>query len=129
MRSIKFPKMFTTNGTNVWKSKEYLEATKQNTIITLHCERGELYGDPYFGLMLRHYLYEQNSYALADVIKDMIYTQLSLFIPQVKVKRSDIEIVQDKELGKLYCTFTGINQIDYQVNTYSLILYSEANEQ
>ena len=122
MRSIKFPNMFASNSTNVWKSKEYLEATKQNTILLLHCERGELFGDPYFGLMLKHYLFDQNGYRLRDAIIDIIYTQLAIFIPQVKVNRKDIYIVQDKEKGKLYCTFKGINQIDYQVNTYDLVL-------
>lgn len=125
MRSIKFPKMFNPNSTRVWKSNEYLDATKQNTILLLNTERGELFGDPYFGLMLKRYLFDQNNYVLRDAIIDMIYTQLAIFIPQVKVKREDIKIVQDKEKGKLYCTFSGINQIDYAHNTYNLVLFEE----
>lgn len=122
MRSIKFPKMFNTNSTNVWKSDEYLESTKQNTRLVLYSTRGELFGDPYFGLMLRQFMFDQNNYILRDQIIDMIYTQLALFIPQVKVKRQDITIVQDREKGKLYCNFYGINQIDYQPNTFNLLL-------
>ena len=122
MRSWKYPKMFNTNSTNVWKSTEYLSATKQNTILVLHSTRGELFGDPYFGLMLKKYLFDQNNYALRDAIIDMIYTQLAIFIPQVNVKRKDINIVQDREKGKLYCEFSGINQIDYQNNTFNLVL-------
>ena len=125
MRTIKFPKMFNTNNTRVWKSSEYLDATKQSTELLLHTTRGELFGDPYFGLMLKRYLFDQNSYILKDVIIDMIYTQLSLFIPQVKVKREDIEIIQDREKGKLYCTFSGVSQIDYTHNTYNLLLFDE----
>lgn len=125
MRSIKFPKMFSPNSTRVWKSSEHLNATKQNTILLLHTTRGELFGDPYFGLMLKRYLFDQNSYILKDAIIDMIYTQLAIFIPQVKVKRQDIEIIQDKERGKLYCNFSGVNQIDYTFNTYSLVLFDE----
>ena len=125
MRSIKFPKMFNTNSTNVWKSNEYLNATKQNTRLVLLSQRGELFGDPYFGLMFKQYIFEQNNYILRDKIIDMIYTQLALFIPQIKVKRDDIEIIQDKQKGKLYCTFSGINQIDYQLDTYNLLLYSD----
>ncbi len=125
MRSIKFPKMFNTNSTNVWKSNEYLNATKQNTRLVLLSQRGELFGDPYFGLMFKQYIFEQNNYILRDKIIDMIYTQLALFIPQIKVKRDDIEIIQDKQKGKLYCTFSGINQIDYQLNTFNLLLYSD----
>ena len=125
MRSIKFPKMFNPNSTRVWKSSEHLDATKQNTILLLHTNRGELFGDPYFGLMLKRYLFDQNSYVLRDAIIDMIYTQLAIFIPQVKVKRNDIEIIQDREKGKLYCRFSGINQIDYTHNTYNLVLFEE----
>lgn len=125
MRTIKFPKMFNTNNTRVWKSSEYLDATKQSTELLLHTTRGELFGDPYFGLMLKRYLFDQNSYILKDAIIDMIYTQLSLFIPQVKVKREDIEIIQDREKGKLYCAFSGVSQIDYTHNTYNLLLFDE----
>lgn len=91
----------------------------------LHSTRGELFGDPYFGLMLKNYLFDQNSYALRDAIIDMIYTQLAIFIPQVKVRREDIDIIQDREKGKLYCNFSGINQIDYQPNTFNLVLFDE----
>lgn len=127
MRSIKFPKMFNTNSTNVWKSQEYLEATKQNTITLLQCERGELFGDPYFGILLKHYLFEQNNLVLKDMIIDVIYTQLALFLPQVKIKRQDIDIIQDRERGKLYCKFRGINQIDYTTNMYSLVIFESSN--
>lgn len=127
MRSIKFPNMFSTNSTNVWKSKEHLAATKQNTIVMLQSERGEMFSDPYYGMMFKHLLYDQNGRVLKDTVIDMIYTQLSLFIPQVRVEREDIDIVQDRERGKLYCSFKGINQIDYQLNTYNLILYEDAD--
>jgi hypothetical protein len=93
----------------------------------LHCERGELLGDPYFGLMLKHDLYNQNSYVLRDAIIDTIYTQIALFIPQVRFNRNDIEIIQDKQKGKLICRCTGISQIDYTTNTYNLVLFDEAD--
>lgn len=127
MRSLKFPNMFNSNSTNVWKSSEQLSATKQNSILLLSTERGELFGDPYFGVLFKHYLFDQNSYLLKDVIIDIIYTQLAMFIPQVKVAREDITVVQNKEKGTLYCTFSGINQIDYQLNTYNLILYEDTD--
>jgi phage baseplate assembly protein W len=115
--------MFNTNSTRVWKASEYKEATKQNTKLLLHCERGELIGDPYFGLLLKHFMFDPNSYILRDQIIDMIYTQLAQFIPQVRVERKDISVFQDREKGKLYCEFSGVNQIDYTVNTYSLVLF------
>ena len=127
MRSIHFPHMFNTNSTRVWKSSEYLNATKQNTKLVLYSERGELIGDPYFGLMLRQFMFDQNNYILRDQIIDMIYTQLAIFIPQVHVERKDITIFQDREKAKLYCEFSGVNQIDYQLNTYQLVLF-DSNE-
>ena len=127
MRSIHFPHMFNTNSTRVWKSSEHLNATKQNIKLVLYSERGELIGDPYFGLMLRHFMFDQNNYILRDQIIDMIYTQLAIFIPQVHVERKDITIFQDREKAKLYCEFSGINQIDYQLKTYQLVLF-DSNE-
>ena len=127
MRSIHFPHMFNTNSTRVWKSSEHLKATKQNTKLVLYSERGELIGDPYFGLMLRHFMFDQNNYILRDQIIDMIYTQLAIFIPQVHVERKDITVCQDREKAKLYCEFSGVNQIDYQLNTYQLVLF-DSNE-
>ena len=127
MRSIKCPHMFNTNSTRVWKSSEYLNATKQNTKLVLYSERGELIGDPYFGLMLRQFMFDQNNYILRDQIIDMIYTQLAIFIPQVHVERKDITVFQDREKAKLYCEFSGVNQIDYQLNTYQLVLF-DSNE-
>ena len=127
MRSIHFPHMFNTNSTRVWKSSEHHNATKQNTKLVLYSERGELIGDPYFGLLLRHFMFDQNNYILRDQIIDMIYTQLAIFIPQVHVERKDITIFQDRAKAKLYCEFSGVNQIDYQLNTYQLVLF-DSNE-
>lgn len=123
MNSICFPKMFNTNNTKVYGPDQYLEATKQNASLVLHCEKGELFGDPYFGLLFKHYLFNQNNYILRDILIDMIYTQLVLFIPQIKIERKNIDIIQEQR-GKLICTFSGINQIDYQMNTYNLTLYN-----
>ena len=126
MNSICFPSMFNTNNTKVYGQKDYLAATKQNTSLLLHCERGELFGDPYFGLLFKHYLFNQNNYILKDILIDMIYTQIVLFIPQIKIERKDIDIIQEQR-GTLVCKFSCINQIDYQLNTYNLTLYSNSD--
>ena len=120
MKSIAFPKMFNTNSTNITKD---LDATKQNTLLLLHSEKGELFGDPYFGIRLKRYLYEQNNYILKDVIIDEIYTQLALFMPQLVVNRRDIKIEADR--AKLYCRFKATNQANFKTDTYSLVLYDE----
>lgn len=125
MRSFKFPKMFSTNSSNVWKADEHLAATKQNSKILLNISKGEVFGDPYFGVLLKQYLFDQNSYVLRDAVIDMIYTQLALFMPQVWVERADIEIFQDQNMGQLICRFKGISQIDYTSNTFELVLFKE----
>ena len=124
MRSLKFPKMFSTNHSEVWKETEYKEATGQNLKLTLASMRGELLGDPYFGMLIQ-YMFDQNSYILRDIIADMIYTQVAIFIPQLRVERKGITVIQDRRKGQLICQIRGVNQIDFQPNTYELILFSE----
>ena len=123
MRSIKFPNMFNSNSTNVWKSSEHKNATSQNINLLLHSEVGELLGDPYFGLLLKHYLFNQNSYVLRDQLIDMIYTKVAKFIPQVWIERKDISVFTDDKKAKLYCTFKATNQIDFTISTYQLVLF------
>lgn len=123
MKSLSFPKMFNTNSSNITTD---LEATKENTFLLLHSEKGELFGDPYFGIRFKRYLFDQNSYILKDVIIDEIYTQLALFLPQLLVRRNDIKIIQDPQnKGKLSCTFKAMNQLDFTTDMYSLVLYDE----
>jgi hypothetical protein len=127
MRSYKFPKMFKSNTSEIWSEADYGKATRQNALILLQSERGELICDPYFGILLKHYLFNQNSYILEDILIDSIYTQLAIFLPQIKVSRNNIRIVSDPLKGKLYCSFSGINQIDYTHNTFNLLLFDENN--
>lgn len=124
MKSIKFPKMFGTSHTEVWEESEYKKATEQNLKLNLLSARGELLGDPYFGMLLQQYMFDQNSYILRDILIDMIYTQVAIFIPQLKVERRDITIFQDRRRGHLLCQIYGINRIDYTPNTYELLLFN-----
>lgn len=128
MRPLKFPKMFSTNSTNVWKSSEYSKATGQNAVLLLNTERGEMLGDPYIGCKTKGLTFNQNNYVLDDALIDVIYTQLATFIPQLKIKRSDIQIIRNAELGKIYCKISGISQIDYTNNTYELVLFENSEE-
>ena len=120
MRSIKFPNMFNTNSTNVWKSSEYKEATAQNTELVLLSERRSLIGDPFWGGLIESLTFEQNSQMTSEILADVIYEQVSIFIPQLKIRREDIVI--RRESGKIYVDIHGINQIDYQNDLYTLIL-------
>jgi len=117
MNSIKFPKMFTSSGTNVVSG---LTATKQNAYLLLKSEKGTFVSDPYFGIRLRRYTFEQNSYVLRDILIDEIYTQLAQFMPQLIVRRKDITIVQRD--GKLYARFKAKNVIDFVTNMYEIVL-------
>lgn len=128
MRSYKFPKMFRPNSSRIWKEDEYDKATRQNVLILLQSERGELECDPYFGILLKHYMFNQNSYILKDMLIDTIYTQIAIFLPQVKVSRNSIEIFTDKKRGHLRCKFSGTNQIDYTHNTFNLLLFDETRQ-
>lgn len=127
MRSYKFPKMFKSNTSEIWRADEYTKATRQNALLLLQSERGELVCDPYFGILLKHYLFNQNSYILKDILIDTIYTQIAIFLPQIKVSRNSINIISDKLKGRLYCSFSGISQIDYTHNTYNLLLFEESD--
>ena len=128
MRSIKFPKMFNSNSSQIWREDEYGKATRQNAILLLQSERGELVCDPYFGILLKHYMFNQNSYILKDMLIDTIYTQIAIFLPQIKISRNSIDIVSDIQRGKLYCKFSGVNQIDYTHNTFNLLLFDESRQ-
>ena len=129
MRSYKFPKMFRPNSSNIWRADEHGKATRQNALLLLQSERGELECDPYFGILLKHYMFNQNSYILKDMLIDTLYTQIAIFLPQIRVSRNSIDIVSDRLKGKLYCSFSGTNQIDYTHNTFNLLLFDESRQQ
>jgi hypothetical protein len=119
--------MFKSNTSEIWSEQDYGKATRQNTLLLLQSERGELICDPYFGILLKHYLFNQNNYILKDVLIDTIYNQIAIFLPQVKVSRNSIKIITDKLKGRLYCSFSGVSQIDYTHNTFNLLLFDENN--
>ena len=129
MRSYKFPKMFNSNSSQIWRADEYNKITRQNALLLLQSERGEFECDPYFGILLKHYMFNQNSYILKDMLLDTIYTQIAIFLPQIKVTRNSIDLVTDTLKGRLYCSFSGTNQIDYTHNTFNLLLFDETRQQ
>jgi hypothetical protein len=128
MRSYKFPKMFESNTSQIWRTDEYNKATRLNAILLFQSERGELECDPYFGILLKHYMFNQNSYIIKDMLLDTLYTQIAIFLPQIKVTRNSIDIISDDLRGRLYCRFSGINQLDYTHNTFNLVLFDESRQ-
>lgn len=122
MKSIDFPKIFgTTTSSSIVVDKQ---ATKNNIKLLLGSEKTTLFGDPYFRIRLKYYMFEQNGRLIKDIIIDEIYTQIKTFIPQVNIKRNDIDIVQD-EKGKLTANIRITYVTDYTQENYSLVLLRE----
>lgn len=120
MNSIKFPKMFNTTSTQITKDRD---ASLQNMRLLFGSEKGELFGDPFFGIRLKRYVFDQNNFVLRDILIDEIYTQIMLFVPQITVNRNDIKIVQS---GKdITIRFKAINNLDFTTNMYDLVLFHE----
>ena len=119
MNSIRFPNMFSSGSTNVVKD---FDATLQNMELLLASEKGELFGDPFFGIRIKRYAYNQNNYILRDVLIDEIFTQLRTFIPQLTISRNDISITQKDH--KLFATIKAVRKSDFVTNTYNLELFN-----
>ena len=120
MRSIQFPKMFNNASTNLVLDKD---ATESNLKLLLMSEKNELLGDPYFGVNLRKYLFEQNNNIMDDMLIDDIYTAIALFMPQLVVKRTDIKLIHEDTL--LRCTISGVNQLSFEIDSYDIVLLRE----
>jgi hypothetical protein len=73
-------------------------------------------------------MFNQNSYILKDMLIDTIYTQIAIFLPQIKITRNSIDLVTDRINGRIYCRFSGTNQIDYTHNTFNLLLFDETRQ-
>lgn len=123
MKSIAFPKMFNSNSTRIIEDKD---ATERNLRSLLHSEKGEFLSDPFYGIRLKRYLFEQNTGILKDIIIDEIYTQIALFMPQIKVHRKDITIVQDRY--KLYATIKCINRVDFTTDMFNIVIFQEGEQ-
>ena len=123
MKSIAFPKMFNIGSTLIKKDEE---ASKECLYLLLSSEKGSLVEDPFFGIRLKKYTFNQNSFILRDIIIDEIYTQIKLFCPQITVERNDISINQDTK-GRLTAKIKATNKIDYTTNLYDLVLFNSEN--
>ena len=118
MRSISFPKMFATK-TKTGLVQDY-DATLQNLKMLLYSEKGELFGDPYFGTGLKRYLYDQNDKILIDLLVDELYVAIATFMPQIRIKRTDITIINDGT--SVVCEIKALNRVNFQTNLYTIPL-------
>lgn len=120
VKSIAFPNILKHNKT---QTVEDYDAILQNIKLVLGSEKGEFKFDPYFGIRLKRYMFEQNNFVLEDLLLDEIYEQLVTFVPQITLKRKDISF--QKERASLYVTIKCINRLDFTPNTYNLVLMED----
>ena len=118
MKSIQFPEMFTRTVTNT--VSDY-DATLQNLKMLLWSEKGELFGDPYFGTGIKRYLYDQNDVVLIDILIDDIYTAITLFMPQIRVDRKDIQLFRSNK-GQVTAKIKALNKADFSTDIYNIVL-------
>lgn len=118
MKAISFPKMLKNNSMNIVSDHA---ATLQNLKLVLGSEKGEFKFDPFFGVRLKRYFFEQNNSILRDILLDEIYEQLSIFMPQLIISRKDITLESDRNC--LYINIKARNQVDFQLNSYNLVLF------
>lgn len=119
MKSINYPRIFNTNKQKVNIVSDYY-ATLQNLKLLLYSDKGELFGDPYYGCNLKKFLYDQNDTVLKDIVIDDIYTAISIFMPQIRVERRDIILEADNVTVKV--TIKALNRVNFQTNLYNLVL-------
>ena len=118
MKSINFPEMFTRTSTNI---VEDYDATLQNLKLLVYSEKGELFGDPYYGTGLKRYLYDQNDVVLQDILLDDLFTAIKLFMPQLQFERKDIKLIKDTK-GALSIKLQAMNKADFTTDVDSIVL-------
>ena len=117
MYSINFPDMVNNTTTNLIKDKE---ATASNLKILVMSDKTSLFGDPYFGTLLKKYIFEQNNVVLRDLIVDEIYTAIKIFLPQILVTRKDIIVTSNGV--DIFARVKCLNLLDYTTNIYNINL-------
>lgn len=120
MYSIAFPEIFSSTGVRLVKDKD---ATMSNLRLLLASWKNSLFGDPYFGSNIKNFIYEQNNIILRDLIIDDIYVSIQQFMPQIYIRREDIEIINDGV--DVYVNINCINKLDKELNTYQINLTSD----
>ena len=121
MYSLAWPSMFDSRNTHLVQDKE---ALKSNFKLLLNSERLELFGDPYYGTMLKPIIYQPNNTILADLIVDELLNTIQMYLPQIAVYREDIKVLSNK-----IDLFAEIRVRYVQDNTTDLYLINLTNNQ
>lgn len=120
MYSISFPNMLSSVNTKLVTDHD---ATYQNLRLLLLSDKKGLFGDPYFGTALKRLLYNQADNILIDLVIDEIYTNILIFMPQIRLERKDVVVYTDKI--NVYVTIKCVNMLDFQLDTYTINLTSD----
>lgn len=120
MYSLSFPNMFSINKTNIVEGRD---ATLSNLKLLLGSEKTGLFGDPYFGTIVKKMIYAQNDNILRDIVIDEIYTSIIAFMPQIRITRKDIKIDIDKTA--LVVSIKCVNVLDEEKMDFTLRLFSD----
>ena len=118
IKSIAFPNMFTRTSTNFVTDKE---ATFQNLKYLILSEKGELFGDPFYGVGLKKYLFDQNDTIIKDLVLDDMYAAIATFMPQLRINRNDLKL-RTGDKGEIFVDIRAINQLDFTTDLYSIVL-------
>ena len=118
IKSIAFPNMFTRTSTNFVSDKE---ATFQNLKYLILSEKGELFGDPFYGVGLKKYLFDQNDTIIKDLVLDDMYTAIATFMPQLRINRNDLKL-RTGDKGEIFVDIRAVNQLDFTTDLYSIVL-------
>ena len=93
MYSIAFPKIFSNNNTLLYSD---YDATLSNLKLMLKSYKKATFGDPYYGNNLPTYLYDTaNHIIMEELIIDDIYTSVKEFMPQLRLRREDIKVIDN----------------------------------
>ena len=123
MYSFGWPDMLRSTTARLIKDKD---AIRSNLRLLLNSERLSLFGDPYFGIQLKQFIFEQNNAVVVDLLVDEIFTTILQFLPQLFVRRSDITVYSDK--SNLFAQIKATYKLDNTSDLYVINLTSESFE-
>lgn len=123
MYSLAWPDMFDSVNTKLLKDKD---AIKSNLLLLLNSDRLSLFGDPYYGTMLKPVIFQPNNNIVADLLIDELYTTIQTYLPQITVTRNSIQVMSDKV--DLYVTINVIYNIDGTSDLYMINLTNNQQE-
>ena len=120
MYSFGFHNMVSSASSNLVENHE---ATKSNLRLLLASWKKSLFGDPYFGTNIKRMIYDQSDDILKDIVIDDIYTSIAIFMPQIFLRRSDIDVYIEKD--EVFCTINCINKLDSVNDLFTIQLTND----